>query len=150
MFKQINFLVIIRILIGLLLITSGGGKLLSHYQNFLYVIQNYEFLPPALEKFSALVVPWVELLTGIFLVLGLWLSWTIKIAALLFCSFITIVGQAIIRHLPITECGCFGELFSFPLHVVLVFDSSLALLTLFMMRKIDRIKALSLDHYFQA
>ena len=146
--RQSNILVIIRILIGLLLITSGGEKLLNHYQNFLYVIQSYEIFPSSLEKLAAFIVPWIELLTGIFLILGLWLSWTLKSTALLLTGFILIVSQAIIRKLPITECGCFGELISFPLPVILTFDSVLFLLTLRMNLKIEQTKALSLDQYF--
>jgi uncharacterized membrane protein YphA (DoxX/SURF4 family) len=141
-------IVFIRILIGLLLIVSGGEKLLNHYQNFLYVIQSYEIFPTTIENLAAYIVPWIELLTGIFLLLGLWLSWTLKSTLLLFAGFILIVSQAIIRQLPISECGCFGSLISLPLWGVLTFDSVVFLLTLLLIVKIDLASRFSLDRFY--
>jgi uncharacterized membrane protein YphA (DoxX/SURF4 family) len=148
--KRINIQVILRVLIGLLLIVSGGEKLLSHYQNFLYVIESYAFLPTPIEKLAALTVPWIEFLVGISLVLGLWLNWSLKLAVGLFTCFITIVSQAIIRQLPITECGCFGEGLSFPLHVILLFDSCVFICLIFLNLTMGKAKNVSLDEYFQS
>ena len=60
---------LLRILIGSIFIVSGLGKLLSPYQNFLYVIQAYQLLPAWGEALAAQIFPWVELLIGIFLAL---------------------------------------------------------------------------------
>src|SRR4051812_43532449 len=101
--------VILRIFIGMILLGSGVEKLLSPYQNFLYVIQSYQMLPSQLEFLAAVGVPWIELVAGLFMLLGLWLNLALLGAVGLFSSFIIIVGQALIRHLPIDHCGCFGE-----------------------------------------
>ena len=42
--------VILRIVIGSIFLISGLGKLLSPYQNFLYVIQAYQLLPSWVQK----------------------------------------------------------------------------------------------------
>jgi uncharacterized membrane protein YphA (DoxX/SURF4 family) len=57
----------IRVFIGLVLLASGFEKLISPWQNFLYVVQAYEALPSYLEKATALVLPWVELIVGLFM-----------------------------------------------------------------------------------
>ena len=144
----INVFVLIRILLGCLFIVSGLEKLLSPYQNFLYVIQSYEVLIKPLEEVVARVLPWVEFFCGVFLFLGLWLRWSLRVLLVLIASFITIVSQAILRKLPISECGCFGQLFSLPLPTVVLMDSMLGVLVATMLARIQKTSALSCDQFF--
>lgn len=147
--QKINLLVVCRFLVGAFFIVSGTHKLLSPSENFLYVIQSYDFLPPFLERPAAAVVPWVEYLGGIFIVLGLWLRLAFQGLRLLLVAFILIVSQAIVRNLPLQECGCFGELFSLPLRDVLLMDTSLLLLTWVLLKNCEKTKFFSLDSYFE-
>lgn len=135
----------LRIFIGLVLLVSGFEKLLSPYQNFMYVIQAYQFLPTWLERIAAVSVPWVELIVGLFLTLGLWINWSLKGALLLFLSFIIIVAQALLRHLPIDQCGCFGENIHIPPQAIIVFDSVMILSLFWLSRQPSKLKAFSLD-----
>jgi len=144
-----NILCGVRFLIGCLFIVSGFEKLLGPYQNFLYVVQGYECFNPFLENIVAHIVPWIELLLGVFLVIGVWLKWALRGVLILFAGFIMILSQAILRKLPITECGCLGELLSFPLHVFLVFDSIFFLITGLLLKKIEKTSVFSLDHYYE-
>jgi len=127
---------------------SGFEKLIGHYQNFLYVVQSYEFLPTLLEGIVAHVLPWIELILGIFMVGGLWFKWTIRLTMTLIIMFVVIVGQALIRGLPIDECGCFGGLISIPLIGVLMLDSTLLLLSFLLIKKALQAQRFSLDQYF--
>ena len=145
---KINVFVIIRFLVGCLFIISGGEKLISPYQNFLYVIQGYELLSAPLENIVAFVMPWFELVLGVFLVLGLWLKWTLRGVIAMFATFIFVVSQALIRKLPIEECGCFGSLLTVPLHILLVIDVVFLILTGLLLYKINRTYCLSLDNHF--
>jgi uncharacterized membrane protein YphA (DoxX/SURF4 family) len=144
-----KFLIVFRFLIGALFIFSGWEKLIGAYQNFLYVVQSYEVFPSPVDMIVTRVVPWLELFIGLFLVLGLWLRLSLKGSALLLSGFMAIVAQAMIRQLPITECGCFGGAISFPLYVVFLFDSGLLLVSLLLLKKFDQISFLSLDRYFE-
>ena len=146
---MIKFFVIGRILIGCLFIVSGFEKLIGPYQNFLYVVQSYEFLPTLLEEMVARTLPWIELFLGVFLVVGLWLKWALRSIGMVIFLFILIVGQALLRKLPIDECGCFGGLISLPLYAVLIFDSMLFLLTGALLKQEKRINIFSLDQYFR-
>ena len=137
--------VFLRIFIGLILMVSGFEKAISPYQNFMYVIQGYEFLPSWGEKMVALSMPWMELIVGIFLVLGLWIEISLKSALLLFAGFIVIVGQALIRHLPLDQCGCFGDNFHIPPRFIIVFDSFMLLSIFWLLRNPSKVGRFSLD-----
>jgi len=143
-----NIIIIFRLLIGLLFIVSGFEKLIGPYQNFLFVIQSYEILPAWGEEIVARVFPWIEFLIGIFMVLGFWLQWAVPSTMVMLFFFIAVIGQAIIRGLPIDECGCFGSMISFPLNVIILFDSFLLILTGVLLRKREAARVFSLDGYF--
>ena len=142
------FFVFLRCLIGVLFIVSGGEKVISPTQNFIYVIHSYDFLPDVLVSLAAHLVPWTELIVGVFLVIGLNVRFSLYVTAGLFASFQVIVLQAILRKLPIDECGCFGEMISFPLHVVFIFDACMFLLTILLIKKITLASQWSLDQIF--
>ena len=147
--KRINIFFIIRLLVGAVFLVSGAEKLLSPYQNFLYVVQGYSLFLPFFEELTARIFPWIEFILGIFTVLGLNLFWSLR--GILFClvGFILIISQAILRNLPIEECGCFGSLVSVPITVTLVFDSCLFLLTLWMVINVSKTSFWGLDQIFQ-
>jgi uncharacterized membrane protein YphA (DoxX/SURF4 family) len=144
-----NFMVFSRWLIGLLLVVSGFEKAVLPYQNFAYVIQAYEFFPPHLEIFAARMVPWVELIAGVFLIAGLWLKPVILLCRGLFLVFIVLIFQALVRRLPLDDCGCFGQLISLPPFATLVMDIVISVILLVMARKNTLTARLSLDRYFE-
>jgi len=144
----IKMFAVIRILIGCLFVVSGFEKLIGPYQNFLYVVQSYEFLPTLMEDAVARVLPWIELFLGVFLITGLWLKWTLRSTLILFLMFILIVGQALLRGLPIDECGCFGSLISLPLAAVLILDSTLFLITGLLIKQEKHTVFFSFDQHF--
>ncbi|MCA9408541.1 MAG: DoxX family membrane protein [Candidatus Omnitrophica bacterium] len=139
---------IIRLIIGSLFIISGGEKLINSYQNFLFVIQSYNLLPTQIEDLTARIFPWIEFLTGIFLLLGLWTKLSLRIALVLFITFLITVGQAMIRRLPVSDCGCFGELISLPLYVVFLMDIGWLALTIVALKNVQKMQKWSLDGYY--
>ena len=133
---------------GMVFIISAAEKLLSPRENFLYVIQNYQVLPfPFLEEATSYVFPWLELAIGGFLVLGLWTPWSLAGAGLCSFTFMIIVGQAMIRQLPIQECGCFGELLKVPLPVTFSIDTTMLWAVFIMWRRMKKTTSWSLDRY---
>ena len=146
--QKINVFVILRFLVGVLFIVSGAEKLISPYQNFLYVVQSYEIVPSPLDKAIALVLPWIEFFSGIFLFLGFGLKAALRALTFLIGAFILIAGQALLRNLPIAECGCFGELISLPLHVTFLLDVFLLSVVVMLFKNFDQTRQLSLDQRF--
>jgi uncharacterized membrane protein YphA (DoxX/SURF4 family) len=143
--KNIPIFVLLRILIGGLFIVSGLEKLLNPYQNFLYAIQGYELLSSPFDVWMAKIFPWVEFFIGLFVFLGFWLKGSLMVVLFFFLMFITAVGQALLRKLPVTECGCFGGLISFPLWVTFIMDISLLMITLLLKKKQQEASVFSLD-----
>jgi uncharacterized membrane protein YphA (DoxX/SURF4 family) len=138
---------LIRILIGLLFIVSGAEKLIWPYQNFMYVLEGYQLFSPGVESLIARVFPWVEFILGIFMVLGFWLPITLRGVLATFTVFILVIGQALIRKLPIDECGCFGSLISLKPQQTLFMDSFCFLALVWLNSNVKAAARFSLDNY---
>ncbi len=75
--------------------------------SFAHMIYNYRLLPAGLINFSSLVMPWVELLCGIALVLGVWRRAALGIITLMLVVFIVAISYNLARGNAI-DCGCFN------------------------------------------
>ncbi|MBF0511136.1 MAG: hypothetical protein HQL13_02285 [Candidatus Omnitrophica bacterium] len=140
--------VLIRLAIGCIFLLSSFSTLLSPYQNFLYVVQAYQMLPSWAELLVAHTMPWFELLVGFLVFFGLWTSLGLRLAAVLFGTFIVVVGQALLRGLPLESCGCFGEWIHLKPQMVLILDSASLLTVLLLLGRLQGVKNLSLDAWF--
>ncbi len=138
-------MVIIRILIGLLFIVSGFEKLISPPQNFIYVLQAYQVLPTSLEMPVAICFPWAELIVGLFVLVGLWTPIVLRLACCYFGVFIVIVGQALLRGINLSNCGCFGALIHVPPQWIIVMDSAMLLSAVIALKRMRSTQKLSLD-----
>jgi uncharacterized membrane protein YphA (DoxX/SURF4 family) len=143
-----NKLVVIRLIIGAFFVFSGFEKLVVPVENFQAVIESYKVLDHNLAGIAALIMPWVELFAGVFVFLGLWLKASLGVLCCMTITFIGVVAQAIVRALPIDECGCFGESLSLPLPAVIVMDSILCILLVILIKNLTKTSVFSLDNYF--
>lgn len=147
--RNLNVLPLVRVLIGGVYLFSGTEKLLLPLENFIYAVQSYDLVhAPMLERIIAVGFPWLELVLGAFVILGIWLR--LALVGIGTCSviFILVVGQALIRRLAITECGCFGNFMSIPLPIILILDIILLALSIILLIGIKKTSAFSLDNYF--
>jgi len=97
------------VLLGALFIFAGWSKL-QDLPAFTKDIGNYRILPEAWAPYLAAWLPWLEVLTGIaILVRPLRLTGTL-LTCLLMGVFTIAVGAALARGLDIS-CGCFGKAF---------------------------------------
>ncbi len=144
-----KLLVLLRWIVGLIFIVSGSEKLLSPVGNFIYAIESYQLIPfPIVVKLIAYTFPWVELFVGLFMLLGLWIRPALLMVAAVSSGFICFVGQAMLRQLPLVDCGCFGDLAHFPIWVTFALDWFLLLSAGLLYWKIEFTRALSLDLAF--
>lgn len=95
-----------RILLGAIFIYAGSGKILNPEQ-FAQAVINYRLVPLARVNLFAIVLPWLELVSGIFLLVGLFSRGSIIIITLLMALFLGAIGSALWRGLDIS-CGCFS------------------------------------------
>lgn len=94
-----------RVLLGVVFIVAAGPKI-ADPPAFAHMIANYRLFPDSLIHAAALVLPWVEMFSGIALVLGVaWRTAGMFVAALL-VAFLVSIGVNLARDRAV-QCGCF-------------------------------------------
>ena len=94
-------------LVGVVFFWAGFLKLLDP-QAFVSSILTYEVFSYQVAVVCALVVPYLEIVTGVCLVLGVLKSGSRLMASGMLVVFILLLAEASIRGLD-ADCGCFGE-----------------------------------------
>ena len=103
--RSLNLPFIFRVILGILFIYASYDKILDP-ASFSQNIHNYHITPISVENLAALIIPWLELIIGVFLIFGLFLEGTTSILIALLVFFIFILSQAIFRGIDV-HCGCF-------------------------------------------
>lgn len=98
-----------RVTAGAVLALSGYLKAVRHPAEFEATLASYWFFPGVLLAPLARIVPWLELVVGLFLAAGYFTRATALAGAALYMGFVGVLGQAILRKLPLKDCGCFGQ-----------------------------------------
>jgi uncharacterized membrane protein YphA (DoxX/SURF4 family) len=70
-------------------------------------IYNYKLFPPSIIGLSAAFIPWISLLAGLALILGVKVRAASFIISVLLVIFISLAVISVIRGLDI-DCGCFS------------------------------------------
>lgn len=96
-----------RVAIGLVLLAAALAKI-GDPAAFALQVHNHRLAPVWSENLVAIVLPWVELVAGLALVLGVRARAGAAIALALMVAFTVAVGLAWARGLDF-ECGCFGK-----------------------------------------
>jgi uncharacterized membrane protein YphA (DoxX/SURF4 family) len=95
-----------RLFLGGLWIYASHDKIL-HPDAFAQVVYNYQVLPDTAINMTAVVLPWFELLLGICLVAGVWISGAAVLSTALLTAFAGTLVFNLYRGIDI-ECGCFS------------------------------------------
>jgi uncharacterized membrane protein YphA (DoxX/SURF4 family) len=98
--------ILVRMLLGAVFIYASWNKI-AHPAEFAQAVANYQILPPRLVNPVALFLPWLEMVCGIFLLIGWITRGSALIIAALLAVFIAALGYSIFRGLDI-QCGCFS------------------------------------------
>jgi uncharacterized membrane protein YphA (DoxX/SURF4 family) len=96
----------VRLLVGVIFIAASIDKILNPAA-FAQMVNNYQILPDAFINVTAIVLPWVELVLGGLLIVGLWIPGTVVLANVLLLSFFGSLLFNLARGLDI-HCGCFS------------------------------------------
>jgi len=97
---------IVRVFLGGLLLVAGAMKI-GHPAELAASIAGFRLLPAAVVGPLALALPYVEVLLGAYLVVGLFTRTVAAVAAFQFLCYGGAVASAVLRHIP-ANCGCFG------------------------------------------
>lgn len=104
------FLVTVRIAVGLLFLVTGILKAKAPPEEFAAVIRTYQILPEKTLVPLAMVLPWIEMVSGTLMAVGLWSRWSTRIVGLMLLAFTLALGSAWVRGIDLSDCGCFGSL----------------------------------------
>jgi uncharacterized membrane protein YphA (DoxX/SURF4 family) len=119
-----------RLLIGGMYIIASFYKIMEP-TSFAKSIWQYHLVPGPLINLMALILPWLELLIGLAIIVGLTYRAALLWANLLLIVFIVALSSTIVRGIDI-DCGCFkaGQSATGPAWQSLLFDLAAMLFSL--------------------
>lgn len=95
----------VQIALGVLFVAAALPKI-GDPPSFAHMIYNYRLVPGAFVNLMGLIMPWIELLSGLALILGIWRGTARTIIAALLLTFIIAISINLARGNSI-DCGCF-------------------------------------------
>ena len=101
-----GFALVVRLGLGCMFLYSSLPKIRQPY-DFLSNVYNFELVGPKLGLLTAMTLPWVELLVGICLIGGIFVSGALLVSIGMGAMFSFVIGSALYRGLNIS-CGCFS------------------------------------------
>ena len=96
----------VQIALGALFVIAALPKI-ADPPSFAHMIYNYRIVPAQLINLMALTMPWVELIAGLALMLGVWRRAALLLIAAMLVVFIVAIGINLGRGNAI-DCGCFN------------------------------------------
>ena len=97
---------VLRVALGVVFIWASWEKILKP-DEFAVVIDNYRLVPQSLIGGLALLLPWIEMLCGIALILGIYVKGSLVIVNLLLIVFTAALTANALRGIDV-DCGCFS------------------------------------------
>lgn len=124
---------IARLIVGIIFIYASFYKIIDP-ASFAKSIWYYHLVPGNLINFIALVMPWVELICGVCLIIGLFYDGSVVLINIMTVLFILVLSSAVYRGLDI-DCGCFKASASAGGSAMksLLFDIGLLVFTIFLL-----------------
>ena len=102
------FILICRIILGTVFIYASVDKIMNP-EAFAAIISNYKLLPDFFIYAPALLLPWIELVAGSFLIAGIFIRGSSFILNGLLIVFILAITINLVRGINF-DCGCFSTL----------------------------------------
>ena len=99
---------ILRLLVGGAFVLAGGLKI-ADPATFADNVGNYRVVPREWINLTAILMPWIEMVAGSFVLAGVWLKASALVIASLTAMFFVLIVSSLVRGLNI-ECGCFGTI----------------------------------------
>ena len=101
-----RIVLLFRLVLGATFIYASLDKI-AHPEQFARIIYNYKILPPFLINIFAVTLPWVELVAGLFLILGIFTQSAAFLICFLLMVFVFAISINLFRGIDL-NCGCFS------------------------------------------
>lgn len=95
-----------RLVLGVVLVVAGALKV-GNPLGAARAVQAYEVMPFEVARWVGWALPWIEIVVGVLLVVGLFTRASALLGTVLMLAFVVGIAQAWARGLTI-DCGCFG------------------------------------------
>jgi len=135
-----SIVLVARVILGCIFIYASVDKL-RHPDVFAEALYNYHLLPDVAINLAAIWLPWLELVSGGLLVLGLWVRGSVLVLAGLMVVFLAALGINLARGLDI-HCGCFVTQSADPITVLTLLRDALFLFLAFYLIWIYQIRGI--------
>ncbi|MFA6571825.1 MAG: MauE/DoxX family redox-associated membrane protein [Bacteroidota bacterium] len=99
---------VLRLVLGVIFILAGVSKI-GDPANFAKSITNYAMMPDFIINIMALTLPWIELIVGIFLMLGIRLKASASLSIAMYIVFTIAITVALLKGLNF-NCGCHSKI----------------------------------------
>ena len=96
--------VVFRLALAAVFLIAGGSKI-PHPWVFVHTVEGYKMLPDSLARPFGLALPWIEVLIGIYLLVGLFTRIVAAASAAVLVLFLVALGVQIV-HGNTSNCGC--------------------------------------------
>jgi len=93
-------------ILGIIFIWARFDKI-SHPEEFIKVVESYKLLPFSLAVIFAVSLPWVELISGLLLIAGVYTRSSATVLTLMLTIFMVAIGINLYRGADFA-CGCFN------------------------------------------
>lgn len=110
-----------RLVLGFVFIFAAIFKVVDA-QGFSQSIYNYKLMPDLTINALSIVIPWIELVAGLLLILGISVKENSLILSSLLLIFIIAISISLARGLNI-ECGCFGTVSGAKVGLLKIFEN---------------------------
>lgn len=131
-----------RVVVAGVFVFSGLEKLVAPPEEFAAVIETYRLLPDFMALLLARVLPWLQLYAGLALAAGYLTRLSAALIGAMLAVFIGALGSTIVRGIPLSDCGCYGEFIHLNPPTAIAVDAVLLALTVLAARSGRRLLAL--------
>lgn len=97
---------VFRVVMGVIFLVSGLAKISDPYR-FILTMREFRLFPEGMVPFTAVYLPWLEFVVGLFILIGLLHRPSAVILAGLNLLFTAAIVSVIVRGIEV-DCGCFG------------------------------------------
>jgi uncharacterized membrane protein YphA (DoxX/SURF4 family) len=96
---------VLRLLLGLVFVYASLDKI-ANPSGFARIVYQWQILGPVPANVVAVTLPWVELVAGLLLVLGVWRRDAALVLAVLLVVFLGAATSVLARGIDVENCGC--------------------------------------------
>jgi uncharacterized membrane protein YphA (DoxX/SURF4 family) len=96
---------VLRLLLGGFFVYASLDKIAAPAA-FARIVYQWQISGPVASNLVAVMLPWVELLAGSLLILGIWKREAALAIALMLCIFLGAATSVLARGIDVENCGC--------------------------------------------